>query len=173
MVDFIVIGLPRSGTTWLANWLTTDTTLCLHDPFAHLYPDQLDSYQTSKKLGISCTGAYMMKWLAKQTCPVLIIERDVAEVDAELERMGLWTSKQIPNMVPAFQHAQGRRYKFEDIWNEEKAREMWSFLLPGIPFDQERYQSLSVMQIQPHMKTWKPSAEIFNDLINSGELCLG
>ena len=27
-----VFALPRSGTAWLANWLTTDRSLCLHDP---------------------------------------------------------------------------------------------------------------------------------------------
>ena len=31
----MVIGLPRSRTTWMANWLTTTDTLCLHDPLAN------------------------------------------------------------------------------------------------------------------------------------------
>src|SRR5262245_11295408 len=31
MMPFFVPGLPRSRTAWLANWLTTDTSLCLHD----------------------------------------------------------------------------------------------------------------------------------------------
>ena len=37
-LDFAVLALPRSGTTWLANLLTTDTTLCRHDPFATAMP---------------------------------------------------------------------------------------------------------------------------------------
>lgn len=28
MLDFMIIGLPRSGTTWAANLLTTDAVLC-------------------------------------------------------------------------------------------------------------------------------------------------
>jgi len=27
MINFMIVALPRSGTTWAANWLTTDTTL--------------------------------------------------------------------------------------------------------------------------------------------------
>jgi hypothetical protein len=63
MLDFIVLGLPRSATTWLANWLTTDRSLCLHDPFAKTLPEQWDA--GGKRLGISCTGAYLMPAAAR------------------------------------------------------------------------------------------------------------
>ena len=58
MMDFIVTGLPRSGTTWVANWLTTDTTLCIHDPLYKYHLEDLDNIETNKKLGISCTAIW-------------------------------------------------------------------------------------------------------------------
>jgi len=38
---FFVLGLPRSRTAWLANWLTTDCSLCMHDAwrFANTAPE--------------------------------------------------------------------------------------------------------------------------------------
>lgn len=144
-VDFIVLGLPRSGTTWLANWLTTDRSLCLHDPFAKALPEHWEG--GTKRLGISCTGAYLMPaWLAQQDCPVAIIERDPGECDNCLARLGL------PDTAPlrqAFAEASGKRWRFTDIWNEEKARELWAFLLPGIAFDAARYRLLRDMRIEP------------------------
>lgn len=174
MVDFIVLGLPRSGTTWMANWLTTDRSLCLHDPFSHLYPEQLDAKRSDKTFGISCTGAYMIpSWLQWQDCPVVVIERDIKEVDEELKQIGLPPVSGSPEIAEYFAKAKGRRFKFEDIWNEVKAREMWAFLLPKIGFDRERYELLSAMHVQPHMDKWKPDMNIARNLISRGELCLG
>lgn len=161
MIDFIVIGLPRSGTTWLANWLTTDTTVCYHDPFAHSLPEQLDGH--GKRLGIACTGAYLFPdWLAEHACPVAIIERDPGVCDASLQAMGLPPTTALRKR---FYAARGRRWSFDDIWNETKARELWAFLLPGIAFDAVRYRLLGEMQIQPHMGKWTPDQRITDELI--------
>lgn len=54
--------------------------------------------------------------------------------------------------------ASGRRWQFSDIWNEEKARELWAFLLPGISFDAPRYRLLRNMQIQP--KEWTADLDV-------------
>lgn len=144
-LDFIVLGLPRSGTTWLANWLTTDRTLCLHDPFAKQLPEQWEG--GTKRMGISCTGAYLMpKWLAQFDCPVAIIERDADECDRCLTKLGLPSTNGIRG---AFAKAQGRRFTFADLWNEERAKELWTYLLPGIPFDSARYRLLREMRIEP------------------------
>jgi hypothetical protein len=161
-VEFIVLGLPRSGTTWLANWLTTDKSLCLHDPFARSLPEQWEG--GLKRLGISCTGAYLMpKWLAMQDCPVAINERDPGECDACLQRLGL------PDTGPlreAFANADGRRWRFSDIWNEDKARELWAFLLPGLPFDTARYRLLREMRIEPRDYGMDPA--VVHELMERG-----
>jgi hypothetical protein len=63
----------------LANWLTTDRTLCLHDPFSRQLPEHWP--RDHRRRGISCTGAYLLPgWLAQQRCPVFVIERDRARV---------------------------------------------------------------------------------------------
>ena len=144
-LDFIVLGEPRSGTTWLANWLTNDFAFCLHDPFGHGFPE---SWQfDSRRRGISCTGAGLMhRWLSNYKCPIAVIERDSSECDASLARLGL------PSGEPyreAIADAPGRRFRFHDLWSEDCAREIWAYLLPDLPFDALRYRMLRDMQVQP------------------------
>lgn len=154
-VDFIVLGLPRSGTTWLSNWLTTDRSLCLHDPFSRTLPEHWDA--GGKRLGIACTGAYMLPgWLGQQDAPTAIIERDHAACDASLAVMGLPATT--ARMRCLLNVADGRRWQFSDIWIEDKARELWAFLLPGIAFDAPRYRLLRNMQIQP--KEWTADLDV-------------
>ena len=162
VVSFIVLGLPRSGTTWLANWLTTDRTLCLHDPFAESMPGKWP--RDGRRLGISCTGAYLMpNWLAQQRCPVAIIEREPADCAASL-------GADVAALRAALDAAQGRRWAFDDLWREEPAKALWRYLLPGVPFDALRYRMLRGMQVQPHMKKWTPNMDVIGELIARGLL---
>lgn len=160
-MDFIVVGLPRSGTTWLANWLTTDRSLCLHDPFNEL-PEHWP--RDARRFGISCTGAYLMpRWLREQACPVAVIERDPMACDASLAAMGHGNTSRLRER---FSNVEGRRYAFADLWDEDKARELWEFLLPGIPFDAIRYRLLRAMQVQPYR--WQLNESVAAELSRRG-----
>lgn len=172
MIDFIVLGLPRSGTTWLSNWLTTDSSLCLHDPFAKALPEHWE--RDSRRFGISCTGAYMLPgWLQAQKCHVAVIERDPVACDASLARMGLPATT--ARMRCLLATARGRRWQFADLWNETAARELWAFLLPGIAFDAPRYRLLREFRIEPH--TWAPDLEVMGEVFRRYDMesqqCLG
>lgn len=161
--DFIVLGLPRSGTTWLANFLTTDRSLCLHDPFNEL-PEHwpLDG----RRWGISCTGAYMLTgWLKRQQCPVAVIERDPTECAASLRVAG-YGSGDVSGLLPCFMAAKGRRFRFADLWTETGARSLWEHVLPGLPFDGIRYRLLAEMNVQPHK--WEVNAEVVGELVQRG-----
>lgn len=160
MIDFLVMGLPRSSTTWIANWLTTDTTLCLHDPFAYALPEHWP--RDSRRFGISCTGAYLFpKWMATLDCPIAVIERDSSICDESLSRMG-WGDTS--GLLGDFAAAPGKRFKWSDLWDEEKAKNLWHFLLPNTPFDSIRYTMLRSIQVQPHMGKWEWEPEIFHEM---------
>jgi hypothetical protein len=166
-MDFIVLGLPRSATTWLSVWLTTDRSLCLHDPFASALPE--DWPRDSRRFGISCTGAYLFpRWLEQQQCPVAVIERDASACDQSLERMGLSGTGNLHEFLLS---VDGRRFHFSGIWNEEKAQKLWAFLLPDIPFDSIRYRQMRDIQIQPHMGKWRCDHKIFHEM-NRREGCM-
>lgn len=165
-LDFIVIGLPRSGTTWIANWLTTDRSLCLHDPFAIAMPEAWE--RDRRKFGISCTLSYLLDgWLDRFDCPVAIIDRNTEACDASLQAMGFSDTKVLQH---AFSQAKGRVFSFDDLWLEPSARALWSYVLPGEPFDVLRYRQLVRTQVQPHPIHWTMNLTVLDEIQRIGLL---
>lgn len=160
MIEFAVLGLPRSATTWLSVWLTTDRSLCLHDPFAQALPEHWP--RDGRRFGISCTGAYLFPhWLAQYECPVAIIERAPEACDRSLHDIGLGNTSGLQSPL---RKTEGRRWRFDDLWSEEEARALWAYLLPGIPFDALRYRLMKDIQIQPHMGKWRFEPSVFEEM---------
>lgn len=142
---FMVLGAPRSATTWCAAWLTTDTTLCLHDPlFAQHYAD-LDAIESDKVLGIACTGcALFPDWVNRHSARKVILHRDLKEVDASLARIG---------MPPCSAQWEGVLERIEGIhlpWTDvfDRPKHLYEYLL-NLPFDAERHAQLRDMNVQP------------------------
>jgi hypothetical protein len=151
MIDFIVTGLPRSGTTWIANWLTTDTTLCIHDPLYKCNAEELDDIKSDKKLGISCTGIWRMpEFLEAHPAKKLIVHRDLDEVNDSLSNeMGVSTiSKEEADSLSSIY---GIHLSFKDLFNHLIAEEVYETLLEK-PFDYERYIHLVEMNVQPNFE---------------------
>jgi len=147
-LDFIVLAYPRSGTTWLANWLTTDHSLCLHDPWAIGTPETWLPHFNLNFSGISCTvSALLPEWLQGYSCPIAIIERDRRDCDASLAAAGLMVPGEV--VTAALDDVNARRFAFDALWTEDGARALWAHLLPHLPFNAKRYRLLRGMQIQP------------------------
>jgi hypothetical protein len=160
-ISFVVVGLPRSGTTWIANLLTTEETLCLPDPFASGLPE---SWETDGRItGVSCTGAHMFpNWLRSQNCQVAAIVRPQSECEKSAASIGLdWHNA----VERAFPPVDALRVDYSDIWVEESAAELWRYLLPSIPFDRLRYRQLRRMQVQPYMPAWSYVPGIFEEMM--------
>lgn len=166
-LNFVVIGLPRSGTTWLANWLTTDRSLCLHDPFAMGRPETWPVDQRVR--GISCTAAYLLPdWLEHYSnIPIAVIQRDPAACDASLDKLGLPGTNAY---LSKFAAALGRRFRFEDLWQEASARELWEWLLPQVPFDALRWRLLKEMQVQPHWGQWMVDVQTLREVAREARI---
>lgn len=147
MIAFRVYGLPRSGTTWVANWLTTDKSLCWHDPVEWALPaDILEwSARQTKRAGISCTGTWLRDWPSE--APTLLLDRNTDAVQESLVHNGL---PPLPDWVFArFRSLPFRRVELRELLQPGYAEEVWEYLLPGLPFDASRHEQLRKMQIQP------------------------
>lgn len=90
-----------------------------------------------------------------------VIERDAEDCDRSLRAMGMGCTQDI---AEAFARSDGRRWRFDDIWIESKAHDLWAFLLPGIPFDAIRYRQLRDIQVQPHMSKWRFEPSVFDEM---------
>lgn len=145
MIEFMVIGYPRSATTWTANWLTTDTTQCLHDPLYQYHYSDLDNIKSSKVIGLSCTGLWNFhNWVNLHPARKVILHRDFKEVNNSLNEIGLPSLSK--NSYQKLDQIVGIHIDYEDIFNNPK--NIYEYLLQK-SFDEERHKLLKDMFIQP------------------------
>lgn len=143
-IGFMVVGLPRSGTTWAANWLTVPGQACVHDPLNAVHFDQWDAQGWA---GVACTGIYRFPaWLNAHPARKVIVHRSGAEIAASLERLGLpappfgaeWRLEQVDGL-----HA-----PWSSLFDPRGAAELWAHL-SDLPFDAERHRLLCDIHAQP------------------------
>lgn len=144
----MLVAAPRSGTTWASNWLTTDTTLCLHDPLWQRHYSTLDAIASPKTIGISCSGiALFPEWVNAHPARKVILHRDLKEIDASLERIGLTAiSAQWEGVL---ERIDGVHLPWTDLW--ENPQPIYEYLLRK-PFDAERHAELSQINMQPNFE---------------------
>lgn len=142
MIEFMVLGAPRSATAWCANWLTTDTTLCFHEPMSRWKFDSLDNIQSSKTLGISCTVLGQIPSLInKHPARKVILHRDPQEVRDSMARLNIRGGYDFYALIKV----QGMHCQWREVFDEPKA--IYEYLL-GQKFDAERHHELLELNIQ-------------------------
>lgn len=148
MIEFMVIALPRSGTTWASNWLTTDDTLCLHDPLWERHYSELDEIVSRKRLGVSCTGLMLFPdWLNAHPARKVILHRDVVEVNESLSAIGMPTLEQ--DAEDRLWRIDGRHVAWTDLF--DAPHEIYEHLLQK-EFDEERHEELRKIAMQPNFE---------------------
>ena len=163
MVEFMVLAAPRSGTTWASNWLTTDKTLCLHDPlWTHHYSD-LDKITSRKMVGVACTGLYMFPdFVNSHPARKVILHRDEKEINVSLEAIGLPT---LSNTEKDLCKIAGWHMDWKQIFTKPKA--IYEFLT-DLEFDEERHSLLKEIEMQPNFEgltiNRKVTFALFNEI---------
>ena len=167
-LSFMVLGGPRSATTWAANWLTTDTTFCLHDPLLEYTRRQLDVMTIPDKLiGIACTSSILFpEWVLKHPAKKIMLYRPVEEINYSLETLGLPT-------LDAYAHFKRMKVLmdkgiepifWQSLFDREVAAKVWKTLI-GTPFDSYRHDLLIQFNVQPQFRNLPVSKEAVTDLV--------
>jgi hypothetical protein len=148
MIDFAVISGERSASTWTANWLTTDDTICYHDPMLRWTLDELSHLKVpGKRVGISCTAqGHFPEWINRQLCPVIVLHREHAEIEASWSKIGVQPFQSKPDLTLVA----GSHWTWASVFSPEVAKAMWEYLIPGKPFDLGRHHELVNMHVQPY-----------------------
>jgi hypothetical protein len=148
MIDFMVLSAPRSGSTWAANWLTTERMLCIHDPVLETKVDDLDSLPHPQvSLGLACTAlALDAPFVNRHSARRVVMHRDLRDVNASLERIGLTSLSR--KWDSALENLSGMHVYYTDLFDEKPARRIWEYLT-DLPFDESRHQRLARMRITP------------------------
>lgn len=141
----MLLSAPRSASTWASVWLTTDTTLCLHDPLWQRPYDELDAIQSSKMLGVACTGlALFPDFVNAHPARKVILHRNPDEIDASLDKIGMSSIKATWDGV--LERISGIHLDWTDMF--ERPKYIYEYLLDR-PFDAERHAQLREVNMQP------------------------
>lgn len=143
MIEFMVIAAPRSGTAWAANWLTTDSTLCLHEPTARWIPKEWDTLRSERKLGVACTVSAVLHrdFLNGHSARKVILHRPINEIRASMGSLAIAGDYD----VTALEQINGQHYEWSELFSNPAP--IYEFLL-GKPFDGERHAELLAFNIQ-------------------------
>ena len=172
-LDFIILGLPRSGTTWASNWLTNESLFCMHDPLWTLHYDDIDA-EVAKRAGdrmagVCCTALWRWpEWLGRHPARKLVLRRDFAEVAGSLKRIGF---PPLPrDAVTSLDKVEGRHVPWTDLFKPERAEELWRWLTGGtIEFDAQRHAELVQHDVQPRVaavkRDWRLNKRLGEEIV--------
>ena len=149
---FVITGLPRSGTTWMANFYTTDNVICLHDPIGAAFtPIELVNYDPGYPFGISCTSAWMFPGFLEQCvlqgARIMIIDRPINEVNNSLLELSF--DPMPPETQSMFAGVPGPRVPFKSIFDSVEQRKIWNWLRPDIIFPKEKFEQFKSYHVEP------------------------
>ena len=151
MLDFMIIGLPRSGTTWAANLFTTDAVLCHHDPLYHTHYSEWDEkLQAPVPVGVSCTGIWRWTdWLNAHPARKVLLHRDGAAIADSMRQIGL-PELDLLDAEARLDSVMGLHVPHTDLFDPRKCCDLWDYLMDGrVPFNWARHKLLVDIEMQP------------------------
>ncbi len=163
-VPFFVTGLPRSRTAWLANWLTTDHSICWHDV-------RFERNMVASQFGIKTVGFSSSELVSQfeeikelfPEAPWIVVLRNSQDALVAFKR---WAGDLLPqdDLMEKFwadrcheigklcTHGNVTTVKYEDLDLEPICAGIWSTLLPHIAFDAERWKLLNGLKVEQHIE---------------------
>jgi hypothetical protein len=180
---FYITGLPRSRSCWLANFFTTQTSFCLHDACkdgwtAEFIRDTLNALPTPR-VGDADSGLMMITaklveyfpnahWLFIANTP----ERAAASyrkwftpgneypgipAEANIEAIMAQAQTFYPQAWAAVPPSKRMEVAMDDLDQPGVMRACWEWCVPGMPWDEARYQLLDTfcVNILPQKVTVK------------------
>lgn len=167
--NFLVTGLPRSRTAWMAAFLSTGNSICFHEPLKKLsdiseLPEALRSVNHSY-VGASDSGAgYFLPWIMKNSpMPILIIDRDERDVTESMQSIGYQMGNAIEllsdRLHAAKCHPDVMWVTFDSLDNNRIMQKIWWHLMPGSAFDEERYEVFKDLKIVADIEKIEKFAE--------------
>lgn len=167
----MVLAGPRSATTWVSQLLTTDSTLCLHEPLVERTSTVLDELALpGKRIGLAETSAmYLGAWLENHPAKKVFLWRDPAEINASQRQLGLpeidaqrytkWLAQQPVEQV----------HHWRAMFHEPTAEEVCGRL--GVPFCPYRFRELVKVNIQPEWARLEVDKGAVRDLLRRAIEC--
>lgn len=153
----MILGAPRSGTAWAANWLSTERTLCLHDPLFNRDLDELDQIPCDRTLGVADTGLLLFPgFLARHPARKVILHRDLGEIENSLRRAGLPPLER--NWDRELREIDGLHVDWRDLF--ERPGMIYEYLFGHLMSDYPRHQLLCKLNVQMDFEKIDPDPAV-------------
>lgn len=146
MIDFMVIALPRSGTAWVSNLLTTDDLVCVHEALISYTLAELDALSVPHMLGIAETsGAYIADEINQHSAKKLVITRPIAEINNSAIRLGFEPLSDDANSL--LDKVDGYRIEYKNLFDYKEMSKAYEYLC-GKHLDPLRHALLCDLRIE-------------------------
>lgn len=164
--DFLVLGLPRSRTAWLANFLSNGAVACGHELLAEcLTPDALvpriHALGGEVNGSAETAGSLFIGRLLRESpaLRVVVVHRCKLAVADSLTRLGIEPGPGVLNLLAvklsaAARYAGALCVEFTDLDSIDRLRQIWEHCAPGEPFDVQRAQRLTDLNVQITARRW-------------------
>lgn len=163
MRTFFICALPRSRTSWLANFLTWGPAFCFHEPVVGMSSVRelraLFESTGRELVGSSdCGNLYIADQLKAEFpgCQFVTVHRNLDECRQELMAMGLPDNGTLEDASSRLDRlsVDALRIEVADLSDPNQAEELCDYV--GVPWDPLRFAMLSTLNVQP-MPTWLSS----------------
>ena len=160
---FFITGLPRSRTSWLANFFTYTGSFCFHEGTRFCaniqdLKDLMDSHQASSVGNADPALLYFMDDLKREfpRSKVVLVEREIHEtIDSFIDFYTSFEYKNIQEWIEWLYEVMEQIKRKYDVMtvahdhlnNQETCREVWDYILPDEPFDVKRWNLLDELYI--------------------------
>jgi hypothetical protein len=158
----MVLGAPRSGTAWAANWLSIPGHMCVHDP---LWDHPLEALDALPHVwGIACTAiGWFPDWVNAHPCPKVILHRPKGEIDCALAQIGL---PEVPQrLMDCLDLCHGLHVNWTDLFTEEGAQAIHEHLEVGA-FDVYRWAMLRYLNVTSNWRQRLAARDIMATRLN-------
>lgn len=174
---FFITGLPRSRTAWLANFFTTDGTLCFHDPRESV-SEIIDRHPTLRVGVADATLPLKYPGLVSKypDAPWLYVFRPEVEArqsfikfisgHVSLTRRGVDSFFRLHREATArmIEKGNGRVWtlQFAQLNEPAAVESAWKHLLPEVAWNPLRWAVLNNLQVEQRLKNRVKELESWN-----------
>jgi len=164
---FFILGLPRSRTSWLANFFTHTNTFCYHEALREVASiEELKTLlENHDEQNIGNSDCAMVPYIDEiveifPNAKILVVERKPHEVveslldfqlTEEYDKTEQWINRLQKQINYIKKNYQTKSIKHTDLNNIEICKEIWDYLLPNLPFNQKRWKMLDDMYVNIQM----------------------
>ena len=153
---FLICGLPRSRTAWMAAAAQNDQSVCWHEPSAWTgrWDCVFDLWRSNshRYVGVSDSllGFHLPEIIARAAPRILVIERDIGDVEASGAALGLHHPNYCTLLKThlAYAHPSIERVPYASLSDDRAVAACLLHLMPEAVIHMDRIKALQSMNVQ-------------------------